>query len=168
MLPAYVTQRLSLRPRSLDDLEDCLAMDGDATVMRHVGGPWSDADAYREHLRRRIATVWPAGLGCWSIDAGPASGRFVGWVALVPHGDDPTLVEIGWRLRRDAWGSGYATEAAAAIVHHGFAAARLPRIIADIHPDNAPSVGVASRIGFRFAGPALYGGEPCLRYIRNR
>ncbi|WP_029009818.1 GNAT family N-acetyltransferase [Azospirillum halopraeferens] len=166
--PAYETARLLLRPRTPADLDACLAMDTDPDVMRHVGGVPAHPGAYRQELAARLAHTPPAGFGYWSVFVKPAPGRFIGWVVLVPHGDDPDLVEIGWRLRRDAWGNGYATEAAAVIVRHGFTSLGLTRIVADVHPDNAASARVAARLGFRSAGPALYGGEPCRRFVLDR
>ena len=62
-------------------------------------------------------------------------------------------MEIGWRLRRAAWGQGYACEAAAALLSHGLGALGLPEIVADIDPANLGSIRVAEKIGLRRRGP---------------
>lgn len=65
---------------------------------------------------------------------------------------DPPEVEIGWHLHPDAWGSGYATEAAATVVADAFARGQ-DRILAVTHPENSPSQAVCRRIGMRSLGP---------------
>ena len=77
-------------------------------------------------------------------------------------------IEIGWRLRRDAWGAGLATEAARAVLDHGFITLRLPEVVADIHPENARSIRVAEKIGLILRGRRLHHGEPHLHYAMTR
>jgi RimJ/RimL family protein N-acetyltransferase len=143
---------LLLRPRTLDDLEACLAMDRDPEVTRFIKGPWHDPVAHRAFVVHRIARNYPPGLGYWSIRERGAPEHFLGWVLLIPdHGAGPE-VEIGWRLVRGAWGRGIATEAARAVVEHAFGTLRLPRIVADIMSANAASKGVAAKLGMRLVG----------------
>ena len=56
-------------------------------------------------------------------------------------------VEVGWRLRRDAWGHGYATEAGRAGLAYGFGTLGLREIVSLIHPHNLRSAAVARRLG---------------------
>lgn len=90
------------------------------------------------------------GLGWWAIEEGP---EIVGTAALqaspVPEG----AIEIGWHLRRDRWNLGYATEAAAAVLDHGFATVAPDRIVATIVPENARSIRVARRLGMARVRP---------------
>jgi len=58
-------------------------------------------------------------------------------------------VEVGWRLRREAWGKGFATEGGQAALEHGFDRLGLSEVIALVHPENARSAGVAERLGMR-------------------
>ncbi len=149
----------------MNDLEACIAMDRDPEVTRHIAGPWDDPAEHRRFVEARIARVYPSGLGYWSIFEARAPERFVGWVLLIPdHGVGPD-VEIGWRLVRDAWGSGIASEAARAIVRHAFDTVRLPRLIADIAADNAASRRVAEKLGMRRVGEDERDGR---RYVRYR
>jgi RimJ/RimL family protein N-acetyltransferase len=161
MIPSFETARLVLRPRAAADLEACLAMDLDDEVMRYVGGRRDDPDGHRATLRQRLAYVYPDGLGYWSIFARARRDRFLGWVALVPHADDDGTIEIGWRIRRAAWGNGFAAEAAAAVIRHAVQTLGLERIVADIHPDNAQSIRVAEKLGLRLVGSRTYLGAPC-------
>ena len=59
-------------------------------------------------------------------------------------------IELGWTLSRDAWGCGYATEAAAAIRDWALREVRPPRLISLIHPENERSMRVATKIGEHF------------------
>jgi RimJ/RimL family protein N-acetyltransferase len=168
MLPCFETGRLLLRPRTIADYEACLDMDSDPGTMRYVGGQWEDPEAYGAYLRKRLGGSYPAGFGYWSIFAKTDPGRFLGWVVLIPHEEDASRIEIGWRLHRAARGRGFATEAASALVRYAFGTLGLERIVADIHPENLPSFRVAERIGMRFAGDGSYCGEPCKSFEMRR
>ena len=58
-------------------------------------------------------------------------------------------VEVGWRLRREAWGAGYATEGARAALRDGFGTLGLEEIVSFVHPENARSLAVTGRLGMR-------------------
>jgi len=163
-LPELVTPRLSLRPRTLENLEACLAMDRDPEVTRYIAGPWHDPVAHRAFVRYRITRDYPPGLGYWSIRELRAPEVFLGWVLLIPdHGAGPE-VEIGWRLVRDAWGRGIATEAARALLEHAFGTLKLPRVVADIMSANVASKRVAVKLGMRLVGHVDDDGAPYDRY----
>ncbi|WP_343716620.1 GNAT family N-acetyltransferase [Inquilinus sp.] len=156
MLPSFETPRLILRPRTMAELEDCLAMDRDPEVTRYVAGPWADPAAHRGFVEARITAAYPEGLGYWTVRGRTAEARFLGWVPLIPLDGRGPEIEIGWRFNRAAWGQGYATEAAAPVLAH----ARDPlgdTVVADIHPDNTASMRVAEKIGLRRIGPDGHG-----------
>jgi RimJ/RimL family protein N-acetyltransferase len=167
-MDSFATARLLLRPRSLDDFAACRAMDRDPEVIRYVGPPWSNEEEHLAFLRRRIETVYPPGLGYWTIAPKEDPLRFLGWVMLCPCTVAGAEVEIGWRLVRAAWGSGYATEAAATILAQGFRSTAMSWVVADIHPENAASLRVAGKIGLRFTGVVDYHGAPARRYSITR
>ncbi|AOK58967.1 GNAT family N-acetyltransferase [Burkholderia ubonensis] len=167
-LPALETARLWLRPRVLADLDACLAMDRDPEVTRYIAGPWHDPVEHRRFVEHRITRDYPPGLGYWSIFEKAAPDAFVGWVLLIPdYVGGARDVEIGWRLVRNAWGRGIASEAAAALVRHAFDAVRLPRVIADIAAANAGSLNVARKLGMRRVG-VVQDGIPYMRYRLER
>ncbi len=168
-LPALDTPRLLIRARTLDDLEACFAMDRDPEVTRFIKGPWSDPVQHRRFLELRITRPYPPGLGYWSIRERAAPDVFLGWVMLIPdHGVGPEI-EIGWRLVRAAWGRGIASEAAHALAIHAFDVVKLPRVIADIDPENKASRAVAERLGMRLVALTRDDdGEACARYRLQR
>ena len=169
MLPVLETARLLLRPRSLGDLDACLAMNRNPEVMRYVGGLPEDWTAYEADLSSQISRLFPAGLGYWSLFPKQTPARFVGWVSLTPcDGADDSSAEIGWRVTREDWGNGYATEAAGALLRHGFGTVGLERIVATVHPGNTHSMKVARRLGMAFLGDGDYYGEPCKLFAMDR
>ena len=168
-LPVFTTERLHLRPRDLGDLAACVEMDGHPEVRRYLDTPWQDPTEQERRTRERILRPQPPGLGYWSIATAEDPRAFLGWILLAPWAGEGPEIEIGWRLPRGAWGRGYATEAAARILRHGFETLGLAHIDAAIDADNHRSIRVAERLGLELAGPATYAGTPCLRYrLENR
>ncbi len=131
------------------DFADCLALDREPGTTDLIAGPWGDPAAHEAFLRARIRGPYPPGLGYWVIARAERPGEFLGWVMLIPEDAVGPEVEIGWRVLRRARGRGYAPEAAANLLAHGFARAGLSRVVAEIHRENAASRRVAEKIGMR-------------------
>jgi RimJ/RimL family protein N-acetyltransferase len=142
------TERLWLRRWSAAQHTHALAdINRDPRVMRYIGGPVSEAEtaAWSE----RIEDHWDAhGFGLWAAME-KASGHMLGFIGLCHPLWHPELsgeVEVGWRLRRAAWGRGLATEGAWAALRAGFDELGLQEVIAIVDPDNAASVAVARKL----------------------
>ncbi|WP_405445702.1 GNAT family N-acetyltransferase [Streptomyces achromogenes] len=141
------TDRLLLRRRRDSDLEPWAAMNADPEVREHSGDllsrDQSDASVaqYQADFDRR-------GYGWWAVEV-RGTGEFIGFAGLDPVDDGMpfTGVEIGWRLARSAWGQGYATEAARAVLAYGFDTLGLPEILAVTTSTNHRSQAVMRRIG---------------------
>lgn len=164
-LPTFHTLRLCVRPRSIDDMDACLAMDRDPQVTRFIAGPWSDPVAHRTFVAARMRHVYPSGMGYWSIIV--ADG-FIGWILLTPLDLAGPEIEIGWRLIRPAWGRGYATEAAQPILRHALDSLQLRQVVADIDPRNLASASVARKLGMTVLGPTQYAGRSVTRYVADQ
>jgi RimJ/RimL family protein N-acetyltransferase len=149
MLPLFETDRLILRPRTIDDLEASLALDRDPEVVRYVAGPWSDPPRHRQFVLDRINHPYPSGMGYWVIAEKTSPSMLVGWILLIPCDAVGPDIEIGWRFIRAIWGKGYATEAARTILRHGFETLGLERVIAEIDTANARSLRVAEKLGLK-------------------
>jgi len=118
--------------------------------MRYLGPVWPAAQQ-RAHLTRQLATDWGAGLGYWAIFRKAAPDEMLGWVLLTPlEGTDE--IQLGYRLKRSAWGDGIASEAAGSLVAHALETLGLAGLAAWTHPDNAGSKGVLTKLGFSPAG----------------
>lgn len=146
-LPPFETDRLVLRPFTLDDLDAFHLVWGDPEVIW-----WGHTETLEDSRERLAAFValfdgLPDGLGwSWLIDK--ESGRVHGDVALQLAPDPPGGVEIGWHLARRSWRNGYATEGAAPLIPHCWDIG-LDEVIATIVPENTPSVAVAERLGMK-------------------
>ena len=154
--PPSGTARVRLREFTPDDVCDLFALDSDPDVMRFIGNgrtsTRADAEAALERALRRYREH--PGQGVWHatrID----DERFIGWVSLKHAGESPDI-EVGYRLVRAAWGLGFATELARAMVARGFDVLNLARIIGVTHPDNHASQRVLTKIGMRDEGWGRY------------
>lgn len=143
-----------LRPSDLDFVADMLAH---AEVMRFYPKRYDRAEA-AEWLERQRERYARDGHGLWLAEE-RAGGSAVGQIGLVMQtvGGEPTP-EVGYLLHRPFWRRGYATEAAAAVRDHAFAAFGYPRVVSLIRPENAPSQAVARRLGMRPAAQTAHGG----------
>ena len=150
------TQRLVLREIGSEDIEALYRLDRDPGVMRYIGdGSIGTREGAAAAVARAIRyyALYP-GLGKWRAEE-RTTGRFIGWFSLnyVPKTVD---VEVGYRLLPPAWGQGFATEGARALLRHGFDTLGLYRIIGLTHPDNGASQRVLQKAGLRDAGWGRY------------
>ena len=155
MAEAVETERLRLEPWDRRSHAAGLAeVNADGEVMRFINGGVPLTRVESQVQSDRIAEHWRAyGFGLWAVTE-TATGRMMGFAGVCHPGWLPgweRTVEVGWRLRRDAWGHGYATEAGRAGLAHGFGTLGLREIVSLIHPHNRRSLGVADRLGLQFA-----------------
>ncbi|MFJ8688549.1 GNAT family N-acetyltransferase [Micromonospora wenchangensis] len=145
------TARLRLRRFTGDDVPRLVELDGDPEVMRFLTGgrPTPPATVRDEQLPRILAGYdRHPGLGRWAAED-TVDGTFLGWFALDPS-DDGTGPELGYRLRRPAWGRGLATEGARALVDHAFTIPEVHRVWAQTMTVNVRSRAVLAKAGLRY------------------
>ncbi|GEM_PF-205542 len=151
------TDRLLLRPYEAADEAAYLAMVSDPEVMRHLpGGQAMSEEQGRAAFQRRLSGADPQRRHFALVEK--ASGQVVGWAGLMPLEGTPD-VEVYYGLRRDAWGKGYATEAARRLVRWGFEELHLPRVVAVVDPANARSVAVLHRLGMQRERTGMHYGK---------
>lgn len=150
MPPIITTPRLHLRLWKPADLPVFAAMNADPRVMEFYPDLLSRAES--DAMAERIRQSFPKnGFGLWAVEA-PGVADFLGFVGLsIPRFESPftPCVEIGWRLGYDHWGRGYATEAARAVLRHGFGPLGLQEIVSFTAVNNIRSRAVMERIGLR-------------------
>lgn len=143
------TNRLRLRMWQETDRDAFAKLNEDSIVMADLGGPFnrelSDAkfDRYRDAFQLN-------GYGRCLVET--LSGYFVGYCGvMLVDGEHPLgrHNEIGWRLHREAWGKGYATEAAAAVLRDAFLRVKLGEVLAYTATDNLRSQAVMQRLSLR-------------------
>lgn len=145
------TERLTLRRyRSLDAaLIHRLTSDSRVFYWRTEQGTLSEAAS---KLAAILASFRDTGIGWWAVfPKGCANnqGAFLGQVGLQPL-PDSDFIEIAYHFTPEAWGNGFATEAARAILDHGFRMLHLEQIVAVALPDNEPSLRVIHRLALPY------------------
>ena len=151
----FNTSRLVLRRPEESDAEPMMAMDADPEVMRYIATGavrTPDRDRALQAIARQRQQWDEQGFGWCSVIV-RETGQYAGWAALAVPAFLPEIlpaVEIGYRLRRDHWGQGYATEAATELLRFGFTGAGLDKIVSIRHIDNMGSKHVQDKLGLRF------------------
>jgi RimJ/RimL family protein N-acetyltransferase len=148
--PMLETQRLILRLPQASDFDAYAAMMGDEETARYVGGHLPRAAAWRKFLQ--MPGAWAMqGFAMFSI-VEKSSGEWIGQAGpWMPEGWPGT--EVGWSLRREFTGKGYALEAATAAIDWAFEHLGWTEVIHSIQPPNQASIVLAERLGSRYQGP---------------
>lgn len=145
------TERLILRRFTAADLDDLVELDSDPHVMRFLtGGEGTPRHRIRDEVLPRLLSEYDTfpGWGRWAA-VERASGAFLGWLGLDPPKGDRPEVELGYRLRRAAWGHGYATEGSRALVDQAFSATTAERVWAETMAVNTGSRRVMENAGLK-------------------
>ncbi|MEV6972850.1 GNAT family N-acetyltransferase [Kitasatospora sp. NPDC093806] len=146
------TERLELRRFTADDVDALVELDADPEVTRYLTGGRPTPRAvveetllplYFDHYRRF------GDLGWWAAHE-RAGGAFLGWFEFRSLNGDRAEVELGYRLRRPAWGHGYATEGARALIRRGFTELGVERVVAYTMAVNLGSRRVMEKAGLGF------------------
>lgn len=150
------TPRLRLRAFAPGDEEAVHRYAGDPEVCRHVTwGPNSPEDTRRfvADAVRAARHDGPPDSWTWAVVLDDGSDAdLVGSVGLTVRSRENARGELGYALRRDRWGSGLTTEAAAAVLEFAFGPAGLARVEATCRPENSGSRRVLERIGMQLEG----------------
>jgi RimJ/RimL family protein N-acetyltransferase len=167
------TGRLIIRPWRENDRAPFAAMGRDPEVMAHLG-PLMSREQSDAGIDRQIALQTSLGHCFWALEQRD-TGTFLGFCGLkfmpesIPGLED--AIEIGWRLQRDAWGKGYAREAAEASLQWGWDNLTADRICAITTLGNVRSWGLMERLGMKrrhdldFMHPSLQADDPLAPHI---
>jgi RimJ/RimL family protein N-acetyltransferase len=160
-MDAYLeTGRLLLRRFTWDDADNLFELDSDPEVVRYAnpGGETKTREEITGEVLPRIISWYERSggkFGYWAAIE-KASGEFLGWFEFKPFDEDPEEIELGYRLKRSAWGKGYATEGSRALVRKGFTELGVRRIVAIALVENGASVRVMQKAGLRFEKRGMY------------
>jgi RimJ/RimL family protein N-acetyltransferase len=139
---------LVLRRFTEDDVDNLVDLDSDPDVMRFING---GRPTPRQEIERDVLPAFLgynerfAGYGFWAV-LEKATGRFIGWFHFRPAAAaHPDEVELGYRLRKSAWGQGHATEGSRALIDKGFAELGVQRVVAFTSALQEPSCKEAPR-----------------------
>lgn len=145
------TARLRLRSLTLDDAPLLFELDSDPEVMRYLsGGPGTPLAKIRDEVLPRFIGYYGRApwAGVWAAELAQ-TGEFAGWCSLRPDDEIELGGDLGYRLKRAHWGTGLATEGAAALVARGFELG-MPRVVGTTYEHNHASRRVMEKVGMRF------------------
>ncbi|HRP10895.1 MAG TPA: GNAT family N-acetyltransferase [Terricaulis sp.] len=171
MAPVLETERLILRGHKLGDFAALSAMWADPAVVRFISGkPSTQEESWGRMLR--YPGMWALlGYSFWAIEE-KSSGQIIGEGGFADFKREisPPIEapEMGWALSPAAQGKGYAFEALSAMLAWGEAHFRRRDFACIIAPENAPSIRLAERLGFREAARGEYKTSPTIFFRRDR
>lgn len=159
------TERYHLRKFTLEDAENLYAMDSDPDVHRYLGNnPVRDISTVYNYINSILEQYEEYGIGRLAI-IDKSNGEFLGWSGLKyeTNGMNNTsgYYDIGYRLKKSAWGKGIATEVATASLRYGFQVLELSEINASAHHENLASIRVLEKIGMTRIETFDYQGIKC-------
>ena len=157
------TKRLLLRPHRIADAAFMVKLNSDPEVVRYTGdgalsGP-AEAKKIIASLRRQFRE---RKIGRFIVIE-RKTGRPIGWCGL-KHLAEKDVIDLGYRFLKEAWGQGFASEAAAAGLKYGFEKLGFERITAYADAENAASLHVLRKLGMKPCGAWVERGRKCLRF----
>ena len=165
--PWLETLRLAMREFVPSDFDDVHRLDSDARVMKYITGKPATLEQTHATMRRvtRYYRLYPD-FGAW-YTVRRDTGKFIGWFSLKYAGKSPD-VEVGYWLLPDAWGHGFATEGAQAMVDYGFDDLGLHKIIGVTHRGNKASQHVLMKAGLEDVGWGDYYDKRLRLFVAER
>ena len=145
------TARLYLRRFTDCDADALLIyeLNSDAEVLKYLHEQTlTDASQGKQILRNTILPQYELSLGRWAVHL-KLNDEFIGWCGL-KHRPELGETDLGYRLKKAAWGKGYATESAAACLEYGFKTLHLHIITGRAHVDNSASLSILQKIGMQY------------------
>ena len=146
--PTLDTARLQLRPFASTDADTLFAMHSNAYVLRYWDAPSWTERSRAESFIARCEQIAEEGSGARLAIVHCSDGAFLGWCGLTRYNPDHRSASLGYCLTEAAWGLGYATEAAGALLQWAFDTLDLNRVQAEADTRNAASARVLEKLGF--------------------
>ncbi len=171
-VPSLETPRLRLRAHRAADFEACAALWGDPRVTAHITGrPQTREETWARLLRYAGHWAW-LGFGYWAVEE-KASGAYVGEIGFADFRRqiEPPLEgrpELGWVIAPSAQGRGYATEALTAALAWADTTLPAAETCCIVAPENAASLRVAAKLGYRETARTTYKGDSTILFTRAR
>ncbi len=158
------TPRLRLEPLAPQHFDGLYRLNSDPVVMRYISGKPDTPEGTRQMIERVQLRWAELGYSWWGFIV-RETGDFIG-TGCIQHLDrkPENPLETGWRLRQDAWGQGYASEAARHMVGWAFQTLSAPLVCAVCQPENRASSNVMERLGMNYTGTGRWYEMDCARY----
>jgi ribosomal-protein-alanine N-acetyltransferase len=160
----FSTERLIVRRYSSADVENFFSLNGDEEIMRYIRPAQNRQDSERFLIENiEFYNDYPL-MGRWAVEE-KHTRKFVGSFAIIfiPNTD---LIQLGYSLKKEEWGKGYATELSKAGLKYVFEVMKLPLIYAITEAENIASQKVLLKVGFKEESRYLEGDKHVVRYIK--
>lgn len=144
------TERLILRPFEEKDVDAVFEMRSNEEIMRYIREPQTKRKETVSWIQM-ISEKWGTEEIGFCAVVEKASGNCIGWCGLWRL-KETNEIEVGYAIKKDFWGNGYATEAAEKFLEYGFRELNLDRIVAVAYPENEASQKVMKRLGMEYVG----------------
>lgn len=163
----FETPQLILRQFTEEDAPLILQLNSDAEIVKYVHEPvLTTEEQARKIIHDIILPQYKNNLGRWAIHL-KTNNEFIGWCGLKyrPELDE---IDLGYRLNKNSWGKGYATEAAKQTLDHGFNTLNLQLITGHAHIENIASLKVLEKIGMHFISEGIVDNCPVKTYTLSK
>lgn len=162
------TKRLTLRPFERSDEEAAFAFFSDPDVMQFsLNGPHASRKPTEDFIVANMNRQDRNAYSIWAV-VEQATNAVIGMCGLAEFGHGIEGIELAYRLRKDRWGQGYASEAGNASVSYAFTESNLNRLIAAVEPANVASVAVLEKCGFNRISRRDIAGTDAILYEQRR
>lgn len=166
----FETKRLIFRDWMEQDLDEFRRMNQDSRVMEYFVKPLTEeeTDQFYHRIQEEFRTY---GYGLYAVET-RQNKDFIGFIGF--HwanfkSEFTPCIEIGWRLKQEAWGNGFATEGAKACLDYGFHTLGLKQIYSFTSKINTPSENVMKKVGMvkvtEFEHPNIIEGNPLRKHV---
>lgn len=150
LMKMFETKRLILREIVSSDFDELYRMNGDPSIMKYVG---DGSTRTREQMKSELVMLIShytrkPGLGIWATIL-KETNTIIGASGLVYY-NHTTDIELGYRMLKEYWNRGYATEASLGLLDYGFNRLRLTKIVSSAHAENLASRRVMEKIGMTY------------------
>ena len=158
------TPRLVFRRFTEADAKLIMELHSDPLVLQFLHEPLvTTEEEAREIIKKIIIPQYKLNLGRWALHTRD-NNKFIGWCGL-KYNAPTDETDLGYRLSNEAWGKGYATEAAEYTLQYGFDTLQMKRIIAHAHVQNTASINVLEKLGMKYTRDEVIDDIPVKTFV---
>lgn len=161
----FETERLILRRLDEKDVDAIFAMRSDPEVMRFIRAPQNRTETI--NWLNLVSSRWASDRIGFCAIVEKQNGKFVGWCGLWRLKETSEL-EIGYAIAKNAWGKGFATEAAQVFLRYAFEQLKTEKIVAVAEPENASSRRVMEKLGMKFVRLGEFYNRQLVQYAMSQ
>jgi RimJ/RimL family protein N-acetyltransferase len=163
----FETERLLLRLFTIEDAHLIYDLNKDPAVTKFTHDPVKDMNHAKQIIEEVILPQYSLyNFGRWAIHLKQGQ-EFIGWCGL-KYRTESKEIDLGYRLKKEFWGKGFATEAALGSMKHGFGLLKIKRIVGCAEPENRTSCLVLEKCGMKYIGEGLVDGYTVKTYEISR